>query len=118
MHLNGAVYSRHRPLSMIAAQIAAQTKMAATGNGKAELLLVRLYFDRFDHNELAHRALIQELDASGDLGKESVVLAAANVEPRFYARAALPNNDGAAGHDLPAECFEAKPLRVRIAAVS
>ena len=32
--------------------------------------------------------------------------------------ATLPNNDGAAGHDLPAECLEAKPLRIRIAAVS
>ena len=37
--------------------------------------------------------------------------------PGFTARAALPNNDGAAGHKLPAESFESKPLRVRIAAV-
>src|SRR5579863_1977154 len=39
--------------------------------------LVDLY--RFDHHELAHLPLVQELDAPRDLGKESVVFAAPDV---------------------------------------
>ena len=69
-------------------------------------------FDGFDHYELAHLSLVQELDAARDLGEESVVFAAADVQSGFHAGATLSNNDGAAGHDLPAECLEAKPLRV------
>ena len=65
-----------------------------------------------DHHELAHRALIQELDAARDFGKQRVVLAAADVQPWFHASAALPHNDRPAGHDLPAECLESQPLRV------
>ena len=75
-------------------------------------------FDGLDHHELAHLSLVQELDAARDLGEESVVFAAADVQSRFHAGAALPNDDGAAGHDLPAECLEAKPLCVRVAAIS
>src|SRR5437660_2556087 len=41
-------------------------------------LLVNL--DRLDHHELAHLSLIQELDAPRDLGEESVVFSAADVQ--------------------------------------
>src|SRR6202035_4502388 len=75
-------------------------------------------FHRLDHYELPHRALVQELDASRDLGKKRVVLTATHVEPRFHAGAPLPHDDGAAGHDLSAECLESQPLRVRVAAIS
>src|SRR5579859_5368932 len=71
-----------------------------------------LDFHGLNHHELAHRALVQELDAARDFGKESVVFAAAHIQPGLYARAPLPHNDGAAGDDLPAKCLEAKPLRV------
>jgi hypothetical protein len=70
------------------------------------------------HHKLTHRALIQELDAARDLGKQSVVFAAANVQSWLHACAALPHDNGAAGNDLPAECFESQPLRVRVSPVS
>ena len=78
--------------------------------------LLDLY--RLDHHELAHLSFVQELDAAGDLGEESIVLAAAHVQARLYARAPLPDDDGASGDDLSAERLKAKPLRVRIAPVS
>src|ERR1700730_2394634 len=77
-----------------------------------------LDFHGLDHDKLAHRTLVQELDAPGDLSEESVVFAAADIQPGLHPRATLPNNDGAAGHDLPAECLKPKPLRVRIAAIA
>src|SRR5579864_517023 len=77
-----------------------------------------LRFYGFDHHELAHGSLVHELDPARDLGKESIIFASADIEPRLHARAALPHNDGSTGHDLPAECLESKPLRIRIAAVS
>ena len=77
-----------------------------------------LCFDRFHHHELAHLSLVQELDASRDLGKEGIVFAAAHVEAGLYPRAALANNDRSPGNDLSAECLETKPLRVGIAPVS
>src|SRR5579864_2541889 len=40
-----------------------------------------LDFHRLDHHELAHRSLVQELDAPSDLGEERIVLAAADVQP-------------------------------------
>jgi hypothetical protein len=75
-------------------------------------------FGGFDHHKFPHRTFVEELDAAGDLGKQSVVLAAADVEPRLHARSTLTNDNGAARHELPAERFESKPLRVRIAPVS
>jgi len=80
--------------------------------------LVLFDVDRFDHDELAHRSLVEKLDATGDLGKQRIVLAAAHVEARLHARAALPNDDGSARHQLSAESFEPEPLGVRIAPVS
>src|SRR5437016_4151277 len=71
-----------------------------------------------DHHKLPHRSLVEELDAPCDLGKKGVVLAASNVQSGLHPRAALADNDRAAGHQLPAESLEAKPLRVRVAPVS
>src|SRR5215467_13558679 len=92
----------------------------AVGDGHADpprnlALLLRFY--GFDHHELAHRAFVHELDAARYLGKESVVFAATDVESGLHASAALADDDGAAGDDLSAECFEAKPLGIRVAAV-
>src|SRR5882757_3874787 len=63
-------------------------------------------FDRFDHHKLAHRALVEELDAARNFGEQRVIFATAHVEARLYARAALANDDSAARHQLSAECFE------------
>ncbi len=95
---------------------AALTRDALPGSESESELLRN--FHRLDHHELPHRALIQELDSSRDLGKQSIVLAAANVQSRLNARAALPHDDRAARHDLPAKCLKSKPLRVRVAPVS
>ena len=79
-----------------------------------------LRFDCFglDHDELAHRPLVEELDASRNLGEERIVLAAAHVQPRLYPRSALADDNRPAGNQLSAKCLEAKPLRVRVATVS
>jgi hypothetical protein len=76
---------------------------------RATLLIFRLLlrFQGFDHDELAHRAFVHELDASTDFGEESVVFAAADVEAGLYARAPLAHDDGAARDNLSAESFEA-----------
>src|SRR6266849_7078387 len=71
-----------------------------------------------DHYKLPHRSLVEELDAPRDLGKESVVFAASNIQSRLDPRAALTHDDRAAGYQLSAKSLEAKPLRVRVAPVS
>ena len=43
------------------------------------LLLFLLRFDRLNHDELAHRPFVHELDAPGDLGEERIVFATADV---------------------------------------
>ena len=90
----------------------------STSNGGKWRNNVLLRFYRFDHHELAHGALIHELDAASDLGEEGVVFAAADVESGLYAGAALADDDRAAGDDLSAERLKAEPLRIRVAAVS
>jgi hypothetical protein len=71
-----------------------------------------LYFHRFDHHELAHLSLVQEFDASRDLGEESVIFAAAHVQAGLHRCTALPDDDRSTRNNLPAECFESKPLRI------
>ena len=73
---------------------------------------------RFDHYKLAHRAFVDELDASRNLGKKRVILAAPHVQPRLHPRAALPHDNRSSRNQLPSESLEAKPLRVRVAPVS
>src|SRR5258708_35487907 len=70
---------------------------------------------RLDHHELAHRALLQELDAAPDFCKQRVVLAAAAVQSRFHTRAALPHANSPARNDLSPKRLESRPLCVRIA---
>src|SRR5258708_32612093 len=80
--------------------------------------LLRLNSLGLDHHKLPHRSLVEELDASRDLGEESVVFAASDVQSGLHPCAALANDDRAAWHQLPAESLKAKPLRVRAAPVS
>jgi hypothetical protein len=69
------------------------------------VLLLR--FQRFDHDELAHGALVHEFDAAADLGEEGVVFATTDVQTWLDPRAPLPNDDGAARDNLSAESLEA-----------
>src|ERR1700675_2658609 len=80
--------------------------------------LLRFYSLRLDHHKFPHRSLVEELDATGDLGEESVVFAPSNVQSRLHPSAALADDDRAARHQLSAKSLEAKPLRVRVAPVS
>ena len=86
--------------------------LARVGRALARHSKLLLYFHRLDHHELAHLSLVQEFDAARDLGEEGVIFAAADVQPRLHPRAALPDDDCPAGHQLPAECLESKPLRI------
>ena len=70
------------------------------------MLLLR--FQRFDHDKLAHRSLVEELDASADLGEKGVVFAASHVQAGLHPGSALTHDDGAAGDNLSAECLEAQ----------
>src|ERR1700692_1796204 len=66
-----------------------KTRLAAspttsTKTGQALSLqqdLLRFYGLRLDHHKFPHRSLVEELDAPRDLGEESVVFAASNVQP-------------------------------------
>jgi len=66
-----------------------------------------LRFERFDHDELAHGALVEELDAAADFREKSVVFAAAYVEAGLYARPSLADDDSATWDYLSAERLEA-----------
>src|SRR6266704_6178681 len=72
---------------------------------------------RPDVDETAHAAAIAEFDHAGHFGEQRVILAPADVFARLQARAALPHDDGAAGHQLPAENLHAEALRVGIAPI-
>src|SRR5208282_3310447 len=71
-----------------------------------------------DHHKLPHRSLVEELDASRDLGEERVVFATANVQSGLDPRAALADDNCAPGHQLSAESLKPQPLRVGVAPVS
>src|ERR1700690_1873017 len=58
-----------------------------------------------------------ELDDYGDLGRQGVILAQADMGAGLDARTPLPDNDRSAGHQLPAESLHAEALRVRIAPI-
>ena len=63
-------------------------------------------------------ALAVERDHSVGQREQGVVAADADVAAGVIAGAALADDDASTGYDLPAKCLKAKPLRVRIAAVS
>src|SRR4029077_7746722 len=98
--------------------IAPRPQGLSVAAGCQRLILALGGFDRLDHHVLTHRAPVHKLDAAGDLRKQGVVFAAADVQAGLHTRAALAHDDGSAGRHLPAECLEAKPLRVGIAPVS
>ena len=83
---------------------------------RRHLILRRL--DRLDHDVLTHRTAVFEDNAASNLREKSIVFAATDVQAGLHPRATLPHDDRTAGHYLSAECLEAKPLRVRIAAIS
>ena len=71
-----------------------------------------------DADHAAVRAVIGELHVARDLGEERVVLAAADVQARLEAAAALAHEDRAAGHEVAVEPLDAQPLRVAVAPVA
>ena len=79
-----------------------------------------LRFDHLglNHHKFPHRSFVEELDSSRDLGEKRVVFAASHVETGLHPRAALPDDNRPARHQLSAESLKPKPLRVRIAPVS
>ena len=77
----------------------------------------RGFFGRQDADESALRALVFEAHDAVDDGKERIVLGAADILARLIVRAALANQNAAAGYDLPAESLDSEPLAVRIASV-
>jgi hypothetical protein len=84
---------------------ARQPERALPPARKSMIPLLRFY--GLNHHELTHGALVHELDAAADFGKEGVVFAATNVEAGFHACAALTDDDRPTGNDLPAKCFKA-----------
>src|SRR3954471_22124664 len=75
-------------------------------------------FGCFHQHKLAHRALVDKLHRAGDLREQSVILATANIDAGLIAGAALADDDRTTRNQLAAENFHAKPLCVRIAAIS
>src|ERR1041384_7544286 len=65
-----------------------------------------------DGDDAAHRAMILEFHASGDLGKNRVVLAETGVEPGTEPAAALAHDDRAARDEVAVVRFSAQPLGV------
>jgi|SRR5882724_6871922 len=82
---------------------------AAQSASRDPALIFRLLlrFERFDHDELAHGALVEELDAAADFREKSVVFAASYVEAGLYPRPSLAHDDSATWDYLSAECLEA-----------
>src|SRR5262249_10598417 len=66
----------------------------------------------------AVRAVVLELHAPVDLREDRVVLADPRVQSLAEPPSALPDDDGAAGDDVPIVRLHAEPLRIRIAAVA
>jgi hypothetical protein len=99
--------------SLATASIAEKEKASTMPRPKAlREIEMLLRFERLNHHELAHLSAVHEFNAACDLGEERVVFAFADIQARFHARAALPDDDRAAGDKLSAECLKAKALRV------
>ena len=65
-----------------------------------------------DGNEAALLPAILKLDDAGDLSKEGVILAAADVQAGLEWGAALADQDGSAGDSFAAKALDAEPLCV------
>src|SRR5713101_10198244 len=75
------------------------------------------FLGRQNADKAAAAALVFEADNTGNGGEQGVVFAAADVGAGLVPRAALPYQDRAGLHQLPAEALHAEPLSLRIAAV-
>ena len=75
-------------------------------------------FDRLNRDESAGGAFILELNDAADFCEQRVVLALADVDAGFEFRAALPDEDRPARHQLAAEAFHSEPLGVTIPSVA
>src|ERR1051326_2052879 len=71
-----------------------------------------------DDADVARVAASLEADVAVDLREQRVVPAATDVQAGLEARAALPHEDAATGHELAAEPLDAEHLRVRVTAVA
>ncbi len=72
---------------------------------------------RLDADELAETAAIAKYDDAGDLRKQRVILAAADVLAGLEDGAALPHQNRPARHRFSAEALHAQPLGIGIAPV-
>ena len=63
--------------------------------------------DGLDHHVLPQLAPVFEHDPARDLGKQGIVLAAADIQARLHPRAPLPHDNRAAGNQLPAKSLKA-----------
>src|SRR5262249_3797087 len=91
--------------------VSRQSRVDTQPTGDNRLLPFACRFDRVNVDPPSARAVVFELDASRDLGKQRVVLSTADVEPRFEAAAALPNEDRSASDHVAVEPLHAQPLR-------
>jgi hypothetical protein len=66
-----------------------------------------LHSDGLNHHVLTQLTPILEHDPARDLGKQRIVLAPANVQPRLHPRPPLPNDNRSAGNQLPAKSLKA-----------
>src|SRR5215218_3663723 len=71
-----------------------------------------------NRNEPAALTVIFELHLAGDLRKQRVVLAEADVQSGLVLPAALTHENRAAAHEVALEALHAKPLRIAVAAVT
>jgi hypothetical protein len=74
--------------------------------------------DRVDRDESAALTVIFELHLAGDLRKQRVVLAEADVQPGLVLAAALPDENRSARPEVALQPLHAQPLRVAVAAVA
>src|ERR1700722_15304193 len=73
--------------------------------------------NRLHRCEPAAFSAIGKLELPADLSEQRVVGADAHVQPWLDPRAALPDDDRAAGDDLAGELLHAQPLRIGVAPV-
>src|SRR5512145_1852768 len=73
--------------------------------------------ERVNADDAPAGAVILELHAAADLGKERVVLAEADVQARLEPPPALTHENRSAGHDVAVEPLDAQTLRIAVASV-
>jgi hypothetical protein len=71
-----------------------------------------------DADEASLSALVLEEHNAVDQREQRIVLGATDVPAGLVVRAALPDQDAAAGDGLPAKSLDSEPLALRVASVS